>query len=88
MKPVNDKALAKWKAELGTGRELAVIKLERLAIKRALERVQHARELCIQTWIKCDLGDIGTQQEHPLAQARSACGEAEQWLEATLNESK
>lgn len=60
--------------------------LKRLATKCALERIEHAEELCKYAWSKCKLGDPGTQREHPLMQARTACKEAQRWLEAVLKE--
>lgn len=60
--------------------------LTRKAIKLALEKVQHTNQLSVRAWNECGLGDMGTRQEHPLAQARCALLEAEQWLEAVLSE--
>ena len=50
-----------------------------------MERVEHCYELCIRAWVECKLGDIGTQPEHPLAQATRTASEAAGWIKAVLD---
>jgi len=60
--------------------------IDRMALRRVLERTQRAEEMCVRAWNECKLGDIANQPEHPLAQALSACAEARRWAVALLED--